>query len=172
MERAKAVDQLRFNFSDLPDKKQAWAELNKLTQDKDGYVRWNASRSLGVAFPYIMDKKQAQKEIHLRTLDRDMDVRCGAAYSLGVAFPYIIDKKQAQKDLHRLTLDKESKFQGIAYPIMLPTYNKNLAWEGFNPLNHDKRRLVRWDEGDSAFGDLVDPKWYKKYTSNKNHLFG
>ena len=51
-ERKEAVDQIRINFKNLPDKdkEQAWKDLLALTKDGDIFVRWGAANTLCPAF--------------------------------------------------------------------------------------------------------------------------
>jgi predicted nucleic acid-binding protein len=49
IERREAVEQLRSNFASLPDKKQAWEDLIRLTRDYSGDIRAEANYSLGRA---------------------------------------------------------------------------------------------------------------------------
>lgn len=46
-ERTKAAKQLRDNFADLPDKKQAWDDLHRLTSDTHSDVTVAANHSSG-----------------------------------------------------------------------------------------------------------------------------
>jgi HEAT repeat protein len=48
--RREAAEQLRENFAHLPDKKQAWDDLHRLTSDTDSDVRWGAISALDGAF--------------------------------------------------------------------------------------------------------------------------
>ena len=47
-ERINAVNQILSNFAVLPDKKQAWDDLHRLTKDEDGYRRRGIAYSLQV----------------------------------------------------------------------------------------------------------------------------
>jgi HEAT repeat protein len=50
IERREAVEQLRENFAHLPDKKQAWEDLHRLTSDIYSGVRRGAAYALDGAF--------------------------------------------------------------------------------------------------------------------------
>jgi len=58
IERYEALNQLKDNFSQLPDKQQAWNDLHKLTNDQDSYVRRKAAFALVSIFPDVPDKQQ------------------------------------------------------------------------------------------------------------------
>ena len=106
-ERKEAVDQLRDNFADLPDKEEAWKDLIRLTKDEDLDVQCHAADALGSAFQHIPKRKEAWRDLHRLTEDDDWGVRYGVARVLGSIFPHLPDKKEAWNDLIRLTDDKD-----------------------------------------------------------------
>ena len=132
-DRREAVDRLRTNFTDLPEKEAAWKDLIRLagdknrpqppvctvwggrlknlirlTGDENSFVRWMAADALGAAFAAVPDKESAWKDLIRLTGDEDSDVRVTAASALGAAFTAIPDKESAWKDLIRLTGDEDS----------------------------------------------------------------
>jgi len=163
-ERKDAMSQLRNNFADLPDKKQAWEDLHQLTGDDDSNVRWDAVAVLGSVFQHIPDKEQAQKALHQRTGDKYSGVRRGATYSLGTVFPYVPDKEQAQKDLHQRTRDEnDADVRWIAARALGSVFqhvpDKKQAWDDLIWLTEDKDRYVRLGAADalgSAFQHALD----------------
>jgi hypothetical protein len=84
-ERREAVEQIRINVAELPDKEQAWADLLRLTKDKDIIVKLSAASSLGHVFSDVPDKKKAWTDLLRVTKDEDRFVRFNAVLSLGVA---------------------------------------------------------------------------------------
>ena len=109
-ERKEAVDQIRINFQNLPDKdkEQAWKDLLALTKDGNSNVLWGATSALGQAFQYMTDKEQVSNDLLALTKDEDSSVRSGAADALGQTLQYMTDKEQASNDLLALTKDKDS----------------------------------------------------------------
>ena len=87
-ERKEAVDQIRINLRNLPDKdkEQAWKDLLALTKDEDSSVRSGAADALGRTFQYMTDKEQASNDLLTLTKDKDSFVRMDAAFALGTAF--------------------------------------------------------------------------------------
>ena len=146
-ERKEAADQLRDNFTDLPDKEEAWKDLHRLTEDEDMSVRWRAADAIGAAFPHIPDKEQAWEYLHRLARDESKGVRQWATESFGFAFPYFPDKEQAGEDLHRLTQDEDRFVRlgatiaiGAAFPH-IP--DKEQAWEDLHRLTQDEINSVR-----------------------------
>jgi HEAT repeat protein len=163
-ERKEAADQLRDNFTDLPDKEEAWKDLHRLTEDEDGDVRWGATFALGSAFQHVPDKKQACEDLHRLTQDKVSDMRSAAAESLGVAFLHIPDKEQAWKDLIRLTQDEDSVVRlvttseslGVAFQHVP---DKKQAWEDLHRLTQDEVSDMRSAAAESlgvAFPHIPD----------------
>jgi predicted amidohydrolase len=72
-------------FAHIPDKRQAWNDLIRLTQDKNWDVRRDATNTLGSVFPHILDKEQVWNDLIRLTQDEDRDVRMYTNHSLGRA---------------------------------------------------------------------------------------
>ena len=147
-EHREAVEQLRDNFADLPDTRQAWKDLHRLTGDEDDFVRWGAADTLGRAFQHIPNKDAAWKDLHRLTEDEDRSVRWGAANALGIAFQHVPDKDAAWKDLHRLTGDEDiivrwgaADALGIAFQHVP---DKKQVWKDLIRLTGDEDSDVRW----------------------------
>jgi chromosome segregation ATPase len=66
--RSGAADALGKAFSQVPDKSQAWQDLNKLTQDKNWFVRMRAYDSLGRA-----SISKATESIELNALKNELE---------------------------------------------------------------------------------------------------
>ncbi len=135
-----AVQQLRNYFAILPDKKQAWEDLQRLIHDTDGEVRRGAAYALCLAYPHTSDKIKAWNDLH-ELAQKNSLVRREAACAIGLAFPHIPDKKQAYTDLFLLSSDSDRKVRqsainalGSGYPH-LP--DKKHAWEHLNRLTLD-----------------------------------
>ncbi len=176
-ERKEAVIQIRHNFSTLPNKKQAWEDLIRMTLEGS----WEAADALYTVFPYVSDKNQAWNDlVHILIQDKKIneinvwwenriagvpDLRWQVAYTLEGAFPYTSDKEQAWNDLHRLSKDKDvilrvgaAKALGVA---ILHLYDKESAWRDLHNLMHDEITDVRWYATKSlgiAFPHIPDKK--------------
>jgi len=142
-----AVEQLRNNFADLPDKEQAWDDLYRLTQDGVNAVRLGAAEALGSAFPHVSDRKQAWEDLNLLAFDEDCYVRQGIVYAIGSAFPHILDRKQAWEDLDLLAFDEDgyvrrrvAEVLGSAFPHVP---DRRLAWKVMRRLTQDEDGYVR-----------------------------
>ena len=145
--RAGATVSIASAFPHVPNKKRAWADLHRLTQDEDSDVRQRAAGSLGSAFPHVPNKKRAWTDLHMLTQDKHIYVRECAAWSLGLAFPHVPNKKQAWADLHRLTQDEDSNVRngaawslGLVFPYV---QDKKQAWTDLHRLSWDGESLVR-----------------------------
>jgi HEAT repeat protein len=163
--RKDAVSQLDSNFAILPDKKQAWEDLHRLTRDKDWYVRKRAAKALGNAFQQIPDKKQAWADLIRLTQDMDGSVRWDAANTLRIVVPHITDKKEVWEDLHRLTHDKHKGVRlGVLYTlhIIAPHIpDKKQAWEDLHRLTQDGDDDIRRGAAyvlHTAFSHIPDKK--------------
>jgi HEAT repeat protein len=164
-ERREAVKQLRKNFADFPDKKQAWDDLIRLTSDTDNSMCWRAADALGSVISLMLDKKQAWDDLIRLTSANHIDVRGRAAFALGRAFAYMADKNQAWDDLHRLTSNNHSEVRGgdasaIGYAF-LHVPDKNQAWNDLIRLISDADRsvLIRATSAlSSAFLHIPDKK--------------
>ena len=147
-ERREALEQLRTNFEDLPDKDEAWEDLNRMARDEDIFVRWFAAGALSSAFQYVSDKDEAWEDLHRLTRDKDIFVQFGAVVALGSAFQYGFDKDGAWEDLHRLTQHKNSIVRSGAVVALGSTFqygfDKDGAWEDLHRLTRDEDSDVRW----------------------------
>ncbi len=145
-DRIVAANQFHDNFSNLPDKKQAWEDLFRLIHDETE-VKWRATRAFVAAFPYILDKNQAWEELIQLTKDRNREVCYYAAYSISACFPYVPDKTMAWEDLHRLTQDKNNIVLLNAANALGASFsqipNKKQAWEDLNRLADNENNNVR-----------------------------
>jgi HEAT repeat protein/SAM-dependent methyltransferase len=162
MVRIRAVDQLRRNFADLPDKEHAWKDLIRLTRDKDSTVRWSAVYALGSAFPHVLDKEQAWEDLYHLTQD-NRGVRWHAVDVIGSAFPHILDKEQAWNYLIRLTWDKDRDVRWSAAGVLGSAFPhvpvKEEAWNDLIRLTQDEDIWVRQGATDalgSAFPHAPD----------------
>ena len=143
-ERREAVEQLRKNFADFPDEKQAWDDLIRLTFDT--YNSWRAADALSSVISLMLDKNQAWDDLINLTSANHIDVRGRAAFALGRAFAYMADKNQAWDILHRLTSNNHSEVRGGAASAIgdafLHVPNKNQAWNDLIRLTSDADRSV------------------------------
>jgi HEAT repeat protein len=146
-ERCEAVKIVRDNFAVLSDKRQAWDDLHRLTEDEDSLVRWEAAETIGVAFPLIPDKRQAWDDLLRLTMDEDGYVRWEAMESVEATFPHVPDKTLAWNDFLRLTKDKDNDVRQRAVESMEATFphvpDKTLAWDDLLRLIKDKNSGVR-----------------------------
>jgi len=87
-ERREASEQLVKNFSDFPEKKQAWYDLIGLMLENDYSVRLYAARALIACYSQIPEeyKKQAMNYLHRFAQDNNYGVRMIAAQALGVYY--------------------------------------------------------------------------------------
>ncbi|MCC4770462.1 hypothetical protein FXV91_09775 [Methanosarcina sp. DH2] len=147
IERYEALNQLKDNFPQLPDKQQAWNDLHKLTNDQDIYVRRKAAPALGFMFSEVPDKQQAWNDLHRLTSDEDSYVRMEASFALGSAFSHVPDKQQAWNDLHRLTSDERSDVRmevaDVLGSIFPEVPDKQQAWNDLIQLTTNKYSSVR-----------------------------
>jgi HEAT repeat protein/predicted amidohydrolase len=164
-ERKEAVDQLRDNFADLPDKEEAWKDLIRLTEDEDDFMRLHAADALGSAFQHIPKRKEAWRGLHRMTGDKDGFVRTGVAYALGSAFQHVSDKEEAWEDLHQLTGDEDDDVRwGAADAIgfaFLHILDKRGAWKDLIRLTKDEDLNVQCHAADalgSAFQHVPERK--------------
>ena len=145
--RHEAAVALGFTFSDLPDKQQAWNELQKLTDDKDSWIRYKAIYALGFAFPYFPDKQQACNDLHRLTNDKDSWVRSKAVIALGSSFSYIPDKQQALNDLHILVDDEDHIVRiwvaDVLGSVFSQVPDEQWAWKDLQKLTNDVDNNVR-----------------------------
>ncbi|MDD2754917.1 MAG: HEAT repeat domain-containing protein [Methanothrix sp.] len=114
-DRLIAIRILITQFSNLPDKDQAWQDLHRLTQDEDNLVRRSAAHALGSTFSQIPEKDQAWQDLVRLTQDEDNLVRRSAAHALGSTFSQIPEKDLPLQNLVRLTQDEDSDVRIEAY---------------------------------------------------------
>ena len=100
-ERKKAAELLH-DFAAISDKKVAWQDLHRLTEDKDTIVRQTAAVALGSAFFHIPDKNAAWDDVIRLMQDEDANVQKNLVFWLGPAFSYVLDKNVAWQGLHGL----------------------------------------------------------------------
>ncbi len=157
-ERREAVKQLRSDFADLPDKKQAWEDLHRLTEDEDGIVRSHATDVIVSAFPHVPNKDEGWDDLIRLTRDEDCWVQFGSAFALGSAFPHVPDKDEAWKDLIRLTENEDYVMRwNVVYVLgsaFLQVPDKDEAWKDLIRLTENEDYGMRRDVAralDSAF---------------------
>ena len=146
-DRREAIWLLETQFSNLPDKDQAWKDLHGLVQDKDSFVQVGAIVALGRAFSQVHDKDQAWMDLHSLTQDKDDHVRGAAAGPLGTAFSQVPDKDQAWQDLLRLIKDDDSDVQRWSADSLGTAFSevpdKDQAWQDLHGLAKDEDSSVR-----------------------------
>ncbi len=153
-ERKKTAEELKNNFAILPEKKQAWDDLHRLTQDKEYSIRSSAVYALGTCYSHLPaeSKKAASDDLIKLTQDKDESVRRGAAYALGFCYSHLLEesKKAAYDNLHRLTQDKYDHVRSRAADTLvacytdLPVESKKAAWDDLIRLTQDKDYSLRW----------------------------
>ena len=160
-----AAEQLRNNFIDFIDKKQAWEDLIRLTFDTDSEVQWDAADALGSAFVYVPNKKQAWEDLIRLTFDTDSDVQWHAADALGRVFANVPDKKQAWEELHRHTFNTNSIMRWLGAAVLGRVFehvpDKKQAWEDLIRLTFDTDSEVHRCAADAlgrAFTNVPDKK--------------
>jgi len=162
-ERLHALEELKFYFSYLPDKQQAWFDLLRLTNDEDSEVISYVAEALGSAFPQVPDKQQAWNDLHRLINDENSDVRYSTVEILCSAFSQVPDKQQAWDDLHRLTNDEDCSVRYITAEALGSAYSqlpdKQQAWNDLHRLTNDEDSGVRSSAASSlgsAFPQLPD----------------
>jgi HEAT repeat protein len=147
-ERIKALEQLKENFSLLPNKQQAWDDLHRLTNDKDSSVRSSVVATIGSALPHISSKREAWNDIHILSFDEDSDVRYRIAEFLGSSFSQVLDKQQAWSDIHRLSSDEDSdvryRMAGFLGSLFFQSLNKQQVWNDLIRLAIDEDCDIRY----------------------------
>ena len=141
----------------MPDKKKAWEDLHRLTNDQNSDVRSSAAFSLGFVFSQVPDKQQAWNDLHKLTSVQEKEVRRWAAYALGSIFSHIPDKQTAWEDLHRLTSDKDWNIRFEAANALGSIFSripdKQQAWNDLHRLTSDKEWRIRF-EAASILGSI------------------
>jgi HEAT repeat protein len=147
-----SLEQLKDNFSSLPDKQQAWNDLIKLTSDEDRKVRSKVIFFLSFALSQVPDKQQAWSDLHRLLNDENSSVRRGAATVLISLFSQFPDKQQAWEDLHNLLNDEEKFVRLVAITVLRFSFSqlpdKQQAWNDLHTLlNCDDRDLKGYVAG-------------------------
>ncbi|WP_052725731.1 HEAT repeat domain-containing protein [Methanosarcina barkeri] len=165
-ERIHALEELKFYFSYMPDKQQAWNDLHRLTSDENSDVRHSAAFALGSVFSQVPDKQQAWNDLHRLTSDENSDVRYCVAWALRSAFSQVPDKQQAWNDLFRLTNDEDRYEVNNSAVFALGSVfsqvpDKQQAWNDLHRLTNNENSYVRSGAVSalgSAFSQVPDKK--------------
>jgi HEAT repeat protein len=146
----------------MPDKKQAWNDLCRLTSDTDSDVRSYAADALGSVFVHVPDKKKAWEDLQKLISDTETnnDMRWRFVDAVESAFAHLPDKNQAWEYLHRLTSDSYGWHATYALGrVFSYVSDKNKAWNDLHRLtsdtNSDMRKGSAYALG-SAFAHLPD----------------
>ena len=116
------LEQVKYDFSTLPDKQQAWNDVVKLTNDSDSYVSIEAAFFLGTLIAKDAEIANNQEvasslslKIHILCLSKDPKERFQALKLLRHTleqvkynFSFFPDKKQVWSDVIKLINDSES----------------------------------------------------------------
>ena len=161
-ERMLALNQLKY-FSSIPDKRQAWNDLVRLTKDKNTLVRSEAAIILVSAFSYVPDKQQAWDDVVRLTKDNNTTVRFTAAAALISVFSHVPDKEHVWNDLVRLTKDKDISVRSEAAVTLGSAFSyvpdKQQAWGDLIGLINDEDSDIRFKAAyslGSAFAQVPD----------------
>lgn len=165
-ERLEAVQLLGNNFSDFPDRFQAWQDLIVLAQDS-----LEATEVLGTVFGLVPDKDQAWKDLFALANDdnRQSFIQMNAAIAMGRALPQILNERRenAWNDLHNLANhhNKGGVRWGAALAIgtafrYIPEKCKDEALEDLHRLaNSSEKTGVKWGAAEAlgmVFGQIND----------------
>jgi HEAT repeat protein/nucleoside phosphorylase len=146
-DRQSAVRQFKETFLQLPDKSQAWCDLQKLTHDEYFFVRKPALIALIYIFGQISLGDLIGEDLHKLTHDEYSDVRKAAADALRSTFSEIPNKNQAWKNLISLTKDEYLLVRDAAAEAIVSAFgyvpDQNLAWEDLHELVQDNYFFVR-----------------------------
>lgn len=141
------IDTYSSVFPQVPDKKQAWDDLHRFTDNKNKDIRYSVAKALGSMFPYVPDKDQAWDDLHTLVNDIESLVRSGAVNALGSAFSHMPDKHQAWNDLHKLTNDEDSYVRACAAEtigyVFSDVPDKQQAWNDLYRLVNDEYSYAR-----------------------------
>ncbi|WP_342304962.1 hypothetical protein [Methanolobus sp. ZRKC5] len=145
--RIKALNNLKHNFSLLPDKQKAWDNIVTLTSDKNSHVNRLATSFLGSLFSQIQDKKQAWNDLRRLFNYKDANIRYKATEVLGLVFSQIPDKQEAWEELRRLINDKNRNVRAKATKVLGLIFSqipdKQQAWEELDGRFSDRDSHVR-----------------------------
>jgi len=75
-------------FSDFPDKKEAWADLHRLTQDEDSVVRQNAAFVIHYVYEKASQKDKLLEWLSNLKEDTSDSVKAISCYSLARIYVY------------------------------------------------------------------------------------
>jgi HEAT repeat protein len=146
-ERAEAVNLLRDNFADLPDKEEAWKDLIRLTKDEDWNVPRYAADALGSAFLHVPAKEEAWDDLIWLIGDTGINVRWNVAEAIGSAFLHTPHKKHVWRDLHHLTHYEDGCVRSRAARALGSAFShvpeKEKAWKDLHRLTRDDDADVR-----------------------------
>ncbi|MEA3281095.1 MAG: hypothetical protein U9Q68_00805, partial [Euryarchaeota archaeon] len=133
-------------FSHIHDKKQAWGDLIRLTNDEEP-VRMSVAVALGSAFQYVSEKDEAWGDLIRLTNDEDSVVRLRVVYALGSAFKHVPDREGAWGDMHRLTEDEDGLVRLGAASVIGAAFqhvpDKTQAWDDLIRLTADEDSYLR-----------------------------
>ncbi|MDD3248292.1 MAG: HEAT repeat domain-containing protein [Methanosarcina sp.] len=146
--RYRAASTLGCVYSHVPDKREAWKDLQRLVDDEKWDVRSKAAFAIGSAFSDIPDKQQAWKYLQRLINDEDRSVRFEVASTLGHVFFHVPDKQQLWNVLHRLTNDVDTSVRSrAAFAIGFAfshVPDKRDAWNDLHRLINDEDWDVRY----------------------------
>ena len=146
-ERVEAVNLLRDNFADLPDKEEAWKDLTRLTKDENWNVPLYAADALGSVFPHVPDKEEAWDDLIWLIGDTSIHVWRNVAEAIGSAFLHTPHKKHVWRDLHHLTHYEDGYVRSHAARALGSTFShvpeKEKAWKDLHRLTRDEDYDVR-----------------------------
>ncbi|AAM31724.1 hypothetical protein MM_2028 [Methanosarcina mazei Go1] len=131
----------------MPDKQQAWNDLQGLINDKYTPVRLKAADALVSAYPHVPDKQQAWNDLQGLINDKNSYMRARVAKALSSEFSQMPDKQKAWNDLIKLTNDKNSYVRSSAASALGSAFSqvpdKQQAWHDLHGLTNNKNSDVR-----------------------------
>lgn len=149
-DRRHAVNLLAANFSDFPDKDQAWQDLITLINIDDSEVQLSASIALGSAFNHVPNKAKAWQD--LVRLTKQSRWRSYVAHALEPAFSQVPNKAQAWQDLLKLIRDDLIRvdYNHVGWQVanalgsaFSHVSNKKQALQDLHKLANDKDSVLR-----------------------------
>jgi len=163
MVRLSAIKTLGIVFPKIPERDNARAILEVLTQDSNDLIRLEAVDALRNTEIDITDQcgmgkanynrlkdfrlNVSWEEIHKLTEDPNFDLKLKAIYYISKEFPFLHNKRAAWEDLHRLSRDDESEVRrAVAECIHVSIQHlpeKEIVWEDLLRLVKDDDRDVR-----------------------------
>ncbi|MCK4797582.1 MAG: HEAT repeat domain-containing protein [Spirochaetes bacterium] len=164
-ERWEAVEQLRLNFVDFPDKEEASNDLLALTKDKNYSVQERAAYALCSTFIHNINKEKVSKIILDILKDDYSNLRGMAINAFAPAFQHIMDKEDAWKTLIELTKEGDSYVREGAASILTHAFqympDKEKASKSLIELTKDEDSDVRRGAVNAiipAFQHITDKK--------------